>query len=114
MQLIPKYTRAEIISMLNNALFNNEKSLEFNIKENDLNKLFSLKALWMPNDYKLASKIIGIDVEELLSHLPEEDLNQVSFRALENNDLIHEKVNQLNDIFETLTYQLKIGSVTYD
>ncbi|WP_158260243.1 hypothetical protein [Staphylococcus saprophyticus] len=44
-----------------------------------------------------------------MENLEQEDLNSVSFRALENNEVINKKVAQLNDIFEDLTYQLKIG-----
>ncbi|PTJ64283.1 hypothetical protein BUZ77_12235, partial [Staphylococcus saprophyticus] len=59
--------------------------------------------------YNIISKIVGIDVNTLLENLEQEDLNSVSFRALENNEVINKKVAQLNDIFEDLTYQLKIG-----
>lgn len=115
MHSIPKYTRAEIISLLKANLFEDnqtleEASLRVNVDVSDLNKLLSYKSIWTPRDYKLVSQILSINVEALLENLPEEDLNQVSFRALENNEEINQKVKQINHIFESLTYQLKIGS----
>lgn len=115
MHSIPKYTRAEIISLLKDNLFKDNQTLEdaslrVNVDVSDLNKLLSYKPIWTPHDYELASQILSINVEALLENLPEEDLNQVSFRALENNEEINQKVKQINHIFENLTYQLKIGS----
>ncbi|RIN84626.1 hypothetical protein [Mammaliicoccus sciuri] len=115
MHSIPKYTRAEIISLLKANLFKDNQTLEdaslrFNVDVSDLNKLLSYKSIWTPHDYELVSQILSINVEALLENLPEEDLNQVSFRALENNEEINQKVKQINHIFENLTYQLKIGS----
>ncbi|WP_436884474.1 hypothetical protein [Mammaliicoccus sciuri] len=115
MHSIPKYTRAEIISLLKDNLFKDNQTLEdaslrVNVDVSDLNKLLSYKPIWTPHDYELVSQILSINVEALLENLPEEDLNQVSFRALENNEEINQKVKQINHIFENLTYQLKIGS----
>lgn len=115
MYSIPKYTRAEIISLLKTELFKDnqslkEASLSVSIDVGDLNKLLSHKSIWTPHDYELVSQVIDINIEELLESLPVEDLNQVSYRALENNEEINQKVKQINHIFENLTYQLKIGS----
>ncbi|EJX18962.1 MAG: hypothetical protein ACTHU2_10455 [Staphylococcus equorum] len=115
MKLIPKYTRAEIIKLVKQKVLDSNEDLQrnsekINIPYSDLQKLLSLNAIWTPKEYQLASKILEISVETLLENLEQEDLSNVSFRALENNEEINNKVSQLNDIFEELTYQLKIGS----
>lgn len=115
MKLIPKYTRAEIIKLVKQKVLDSNEDLQknsekFNVPYSDLQKVLSLNAVWTPKEYQLASKILEINVETLLDNLEQEDLSNVSFRALENNEEINNKVSQLNDIFEDLTYQLKIGS----
>ncbi|MDK9857353.1 hypothetical protein [Staphylococcus equorum] len=115
MKLIPKYTRAEIIKLVKQKVLDSNEDLQrnsekINIPYSDLQKVLSLNAIWTPKEYQLASKILEISVETLLENLEQEDLSNVSFRALENNEEINNKVSQLNDIFEELTYQLKIGS----
>lgn len=115
MKLIPKYTRAEIIKLVKQKVLDSNEDLQrnsekINIPYSDLQKVLSLNAIWTPKEYQLASKILEINVETLLDNLEQEDLTNVSFRALENNEEINNKVSQLNDIFEDLTYQLKIGS----
>lgn len=115
MKLIPKYTRAEIIKLVKQKVIDSNEDLQknsekINIPYSDLQKVLSLNAIWTPKEYQLASKILEINVETLLDNLEQEDLSNVSFRALENNEEINNKVSQLNDIFEELTYQLKIGS----
>lgn len=114
-KLIPKYTRAEIIKLVKQKVIDSNEDLQknsekINIPYSDLQKVLSLNAIWTPKEYQLASKILEINVETLLDNLEQEDLSNVSFRALENNEEINNKVSQLNDIFEDLTYQLKIGS----
>lgn len=114
-KLIPKYTRAEIIKLVKQKVLDSNEDLQrnsekINIPYSDLKKVLSLNAIWTPKEYQLASKILEISVEMLLENLEQEDLSNVSFRALENNEEINNKVSQLNDIFEELTYQLKIGS----
>lgn len=114
-KLIPKYTRAEIIKLVKQKVIDSNEDLQknsekINIPYSDLQKVLSLNAIWTPKEYQLASKILEINVETLLDNLEQEDLTNVSFRALENNEEINNKVSQLNDIFEDLTYQLKIGS----
>jgi hypothetical protein len=108
MNAIPKYTRIEIIKLIHHEILNNTVTLK--LSEYERQKLLSNSAIWTPKEYELASEITGIELEELVTNLPEEDLSNVSFRALENNTEINEKVQQLNSIFEDLTYQLKIGS----
>ncbi|MGX5791739.1 hypothetical protein ACWKSJ_12000 [Staphylococcus equorum] len=115
MKLIPKYTRAEIIKLVKQKVIDSNEDLQknsekINIPYIDLQKVLSLNAIWTPKEYQLASKILEISVETLLENLEQEDLSNVSFRALENNEEINNKVSQLNDIIEDLTYQLKIGS----
>ncbi|PTE24460.1 hypothetical protein BUY92_10135 [Staphylococcus equorum] len=115
MKLIPKYTRAEIIKLVKQKVLDSNEDLQrnsekINIPYSDLKKVLSLNAIWTPKEYQLASKILEISVEMLLENLEQEDLSNVSFRALENNEEINNKVSLLNDIFEELTYQLKIGS----
>ncbi|MCD8799114.1 hypothetical protein [Mammaliicoccus sciuri] len=108
---IPVYTRSEIVQLIKYKILENDNFNEkLNISNEKLDKLLSLKSIWTPVEYQLAAEITGIEIEKLMANLPQEDLNNISFRALENNDLINNKVHQLNEIFEDLTYQLKIGS----
>lgn len=97
--MIPKYTTTEIVAKIHS------QSLD------SCHPALNLTAdnVWSLREYQLASDAIHIDIEELMSFLPEEDLNNISFRALENNENIREKVREVNQIFELLTYQLKIG-----
>ena len=63
---------------------------------------------------RLSTRKYNITTPEiLLEHLPQEDLDSISFRALENTEEINHRVKQLDDIFQ-LTYQLKIGSESRD
>ncbi|WP_414047669.1 hypothetical protein ACMGE7_01975 [Macrococcus equi] len=96
--MIPKYTTNEIVAMI--AQHNGDKHPA---------RTLSAERVWTLKEYTLASNYLNIPIEELMSLLPEEDLNSISFRALENNAEIHPKVQQVNQIFEALTYQLKIG-----
>ncbi|WP_210132879.1 hypothetical protein [Staphylococcus sp. GDH8C126P] len=108
---IPRYTRREIIQLINNKMKGNESGkIELNISKETLDKLLSLSSIWTPKEYHLAASIIGVQTEKLIDMLPKEDLNKISFRAKENNEQINRRIQQLNDIFENLTYQLKIGS----
>lgn len=70
--------------------------------------------IWVAQDYQLAATILKTTPEILLEHLPQEDLDSISFRALENTEEINHRVKQLDDIFQLLTYQLKIGSESRD
>lgn len=108
---IPRYTRQEIIQLIKSKIYGIENGREnFNISEETLDKLLSSDAIWTSNEYQLAASIIGFQTTRLIDILPHENLNNISFRAKENNEEINRKVQQLNDIFENLTYQLKIGS----
>ncbi|TDM50442.1 hypothetical protein ETI06_00255 [Macrococcoides goetzii] len=97
--MIPKYTTTEIVAKI--------QSQSLDSSHPALN--LTADKVWSLREYQLASDAIHIDIEELMSFLPEEDLNNISFRALENNENIQEKVREVNQIFELLTYQLKIG-----
>ena len=44
--------------------------------------------------------ILKTTPEILLEHLPQEDLDSISFRALENTEEINHRVKQLDDIFQ--------------
>lgn len=108
---IPRYTRREIIQLINNKINGSEsEKIELNISKETLDKLLSLSSIWTIKEYRLAASIIGVQTEKLIDMLPKEDLNKISFRAKENNEQINKKIHQLNDIFNNLTYQLKIGS----
>ncbi|KKI53903.1 hypothetical protein ACWEU9_04465 [Staphylococcus xylosus] len=108
---IPRYTRREIVQLINNKMNGNESGkIELNISKETLDKLLSLSSIWTLKEYHLAASIIGVQTEKLIDMLPKEDLNKISFRAKENNEQINRRIQQLNDIFENLTYQLKIGS----
>ncbi|MEB8114967.1 hypothetical protein [Staphylococcus saprophyticus] len=108
---IPKYTRREIIQLINSKIYHNEHGIkDLNISRETLNKLLSLNAIWTTKEYQLAANIIDVPTENLIDILPHEDLDKISFRAKENNEEINNRVQQLNEIFENLTYQIKIGS----
>ena len=79
-----------------------------------LHKLLNPSLIWVAQDYQLATTILKTTPEILLEHLPQEDLDSISFRALENTEEINHRVKQLDDIFQLLTYQLKIGSESRD
>lgn len=117
--MIPKYTQVEISKRI-------QKEIEFSgldqvtfAKHHDydtkqLRKLLSPNLIWLAQDYQRAATILKTTPEILLEHLPQEDLDSISFRALENTEEINHRVKQLDDIFQLLTYQLKIGSESRD
>ncbi|MCS5431442.1 MULTISPECIES: hypothetical protein [Staphylococcus] len=108
---IPRYSRREIIQLINEQINSNDRGkIELNISKETLDKLLSSNTIWTLKEYRLAASIIGVQTEKLIDMLPKEDLNKISFRAKENNEEINRKIQKLNDIFENLTYQLKIGS----
>lgn len=96
--MIPKYTTAEIVAMIQRNDGNQHEALK--LKDNEV---------WSLNEYQLAADYLDMDIAELMSFLPAEDINSISFRAKENNEEIHDKATQLNEIFEAVTYQIKIG-----
>ncbi|MEB7781276.1 hypothetical protein [Mammaliicoccus fleurettii] len=114
MEFIPKYTRLEIINLVKKQLsssnYSHESKEQLKLNDSIIKKITSDKSIWTVKEYKLIADILSIDIEDLTSYLPEEELNHISFRALENNEEINQKVKQINEIFELLTYQLKIGS----
>lgn len=117
--MIPKYTQVEISKRIHNILTNSglnhtSYAQQYNYNPQVLNKLLNPSLIWTTKEYQLAAKILETTPEQLLSHLPQEELDSVSFRALENTDEINDKVKQLDDIFQLLTYQLKIGSDLHD
>ncbi|MGK0576045.1 hypothetical protein ROU88_08090 [Macrococcus capreoli] len=96
--MIPKYTKEEIVTLIHQS-------------NQPTDKVNHLKAnnVWTLQDYELASQFLNIEIEALMAILPDEDLSSISFRASQNNDAIQRKVQQVNHIFDALTYQLKIG-----
>ncbi|WP_340391575.1 hypothetical protein [Macrococcoides caseolyticum] len=96
--MIPKYTTSEIVAMIQRKDGIKHEALE--LKDNEV---------WSLSEYQLAAEYLKMDVTELMSFLPAEDINSISFRAEENNEEIHDKVTQLNEIFEAVIYQIKIG-----
>lgn len=117
--MIPKYTQVEISKRIHTILSNsglNQTSFvqRHNYNPQVLNKLLTPSLIWTTKEYQLAAEMLETTPEQLLSHLPQEELDSISFRALENTDEINDKVKQLDDIFQLLTYQLKIGSDLHD
>ena len=104
--MVPRYTQHEISKRIQLLI----KMENYDLDESTKHKLFNPSLIWISNDFKVAAKLLGTTPEKLLSHLPAEDLSSISFRALENTNEINQKVTQLEDIFQLLTYQLKIGS----
>lgn len=96
--MIPKYTINEIITMLKQHA-------------DTPAHLLSINTIWTAKDYELAAQILSLDITELTSMLPAENLSSISFRATENTEAINNTVEQVNAIFDLLTYQLKIGQV---
>ena len=117
--MIPKYTQVEIskriqkeieLSGLEPVMY--AEHHDYDTKQ--LHKLLNPSLIWVAQDYQLATTILKTTPEILLEHLPQEDLDSISFRALENTEEINHRVKQLDDIFQLLTYQLKIGSESRD
>lgn len=94
---VPKYTIEEIKHIINST------SSDYGTSE------LMKKSVWTATDYKKIALITKIPLEELMSFIPEEELSSVSFRALNNSSEVTEKVSELNDIFEYLLYQIKVG-----
>lgn len=113
--MIPKYTVSEIIQQINNKLDSKSDFMKrYNLSEESFRQLMSPTAIWTSTEYSIAADYLDIPVTVLLKLIPEEDLSSISFRALENTDEINNLVQQVNDIFDALTYQLKIGGVKRD
>lgn len=105
--MLPKYSKFEIRERVKNELSKTEEEFDQEIVEQILNQ----DGIWLAEHYKTAAKILDISIEELVSTIPSEDLDSISFRAEENNEEINRTVKEINEIFELLTYQLKIGNV---
>jgi len=117
--MIPRFTKVEISKRIQKEINKSELDIDiyakkYNYNLDTLHKLLNPSLIWIAQDYQLASKIIDIAPEQLLEQLPQEELDSISFRALDNTDEINQKVRQLDDIFQLLTYQLKIGSELHD
>lgn len=113
--MIPKYTQNEIVILIKNLLNKDKKSEKEQqriqqLSEPELRQLQNVKAVWAAKDYQMAAALLDIEQEDLMSMLPEEDLSNVSFRALENTEEILNKVEELNQIFDSLTYQIKLNN----
>lgn len=115
MSLIPKYTQIEISKRIQSTidlsnLDVNEYAIQHCYDITRLQQLLHPTLIWIAKDYQLAAKILHTTPKQLLASLPQEELDSISFRALENTEEINAKVQQLDQIFQLLTYQLKIGS----
>lgn len=71
--------------------------------------LLDEETFWQSSHYKTAAEILETKTEELVEMIPGESLDSISFRAEENTEEINHVVEEVNDIFELLAYQLKIG-----
>lgn len=119
MNLIPKYTQIEISNRIQSTIDASHLNIDEYAKQycydiTRLQRLLQPTLIWIAKDYQLAAKILHTTPKQLLVSLPQEELDSISFRALENTEEINNKVQQLDQIFQLLTYQLKIGSDTHD
>ncbi|UXR38043.1 ImmA/IrrE family metallo-endopeptidase [Staphylococcus simulans] len=113
--MLPKYTQSEIVTLINNVIQNQRKTVEQqavldSLSKEELEVLTSIHLIWTEQYYQLAAQILGKSQIELTEMLLAEDLSSVSFRALENTEEILEKTAQINDIFEKLAYQIKTSA----
>lgn len=104
--MIPKYSKYEIQALVKEK-FNS--TFEHEYDERIIDDLLKNNGIWLTEHYKTAANILGISVENLVSNIPTEDLESISFRSEENTEEINRTVEEINEIFELLTYQLKIG-----
>lgn len=106
--MLPKYSKFEIQSLVRKKL---EKSASDNTGADQqiVKEILEDGTFWKSRHYKVAAIILDTTPEALLEITPGEPLDSVSFRAAENTEEINQKVTEVNDIFELLAYQLKIG-----
>lgn len=102
--MLPKYSKYEIQDMIRDKVEETE-----GINNSLTEELLSTDSFWTSKHYQNAAEILEMKPEELVEMLPDEPLESVSFRAVENTEEINEVVEDVNDIFELLAYQLKIG-----
>lgn len=106
--MLPKYSKFEIQSLVRKKL---DQSTSENIDADQqiVKEILDGGTFWQSRHYKAAATILDTTPEALLEITPGEPLDSVSFRAAENTEEINQKVAEVNDIFELLAYQLKIG-----
>ena len=106
--MLPKYIKIEIQNLVRQKL-EESKAVNNDLDQSVINDILSHDTFWQTRHYAAAANILNLEPEELLAITPGEPLDSVSFRTEVNTEEINRTVAQVNDIFELLAYQLKIG-----
>lgn len=106
--MLPKYSKFEIQDLVRKKL-NQSGTGNVGADQQIVSEILDDETFWQSKHYKTAAAILDTTPEALLEITPGEPLDSVSFRAAENTEEINQKVTEVNDIFELLAYQLKIG-----
>ncbi|MDT1995704.1 hypothetical protein MX633_03335 [Carnobacterium divergens] len=111
MRELPKYTQYEITTLVNKMIDTQNKDfLEFSsfyqVDSEILSEIVADEVVFKMPHYEAASKILEIDITELLSDLEHE--STVYFRAETNSSEINEFVNKMEYLFTEWIYQKKI------
>lgn len=109
---LPKYTQYEITTLVNKMInAQNKNLLEFSsfyeIDNDILNEIVADEVIFKMPHYEVASKILQVDIEDLLSDLKRD--SNVYFRAKTNSSEINEFVNKMEYLFNEWVYQKKIA-----
>ena len=109
---LPKYTQYEITTLVNKMInAQNKNLLEFSsfyeIDNDILNEIIADEVVFKMPHYEVASKILQVDIEDLLSDLKRD--SNVYFRAKTNSSEINEFLNKMEYLFNEWVYQKKVA-----
>lgn len=106
--MLPKYSKYEIQMLIRNKL-NEVGENDFAMDRQLIHDMLDEGTFWQSSHYIAAAEILEMTPQNLVAVIPGESLDSISFRAEENTEEINHVVEEVNDIFELLAYQLKIG-----
>ena len=109
---LPKYTQYEITTLVTKMInAQNKNLLEFSsfyeIDNDILNEIIADEVVFKMPHYEVASKILQVDIEDLLSDLKRD--SNVYFRAKTNSSEINEFLNKMEYLFNEWVYQKKVA-----
>lgn len=105
---MPKYSKYEIRTLVQGKL-NEAGENNIRVDRQLITDLLNEETFWQSSHYIAAAEILETTPQNLVAMIPKESLDSISFRAEENTEEINHVVEEVNDIFELLAYQLKIG-----
>lgn len=105
---MPKYSKYEIRTLVQGKL-NEAGENNIRVDRQLITDLLNEETFWQSSHYIAAAEILEMTPQNLVAVIPGESLDSISFRAEENTEEINHVVEEVNDIFELLAYQLKIG-----